>query len=160
MIDLAIAASVPTVVLRMKVIGRWTLWSLVAGSCLALALGCGKSEPSVVEVTGTVTHNGKAVPDLYLNFVPETGRPSWGMTDDNGHFKLNYTKEQDGAQVGTHQVWVQVRPRNPKEESNMAERIAKSPELGAILKKYGDRKTSTLRVEITSETRQIELKLD
>jgi hypothetical protein len=159
MTDLAIAASLPTVVLRMKIFGWWTWWSLLlAGSCFAI--GCGKSEPGVVEVTGIVTRNGKTVPDLYLNFVPETGRPSWGMTDDTGHFKLKYTKEQDGAQVGTHKVWVQVRPRNPKEEANMSERIAKSPELDAILKKYGDRKTSPLQVEITSETHQIELKLD
>jgi hypothetical protein len=140
----------------MKVAGWWCCAAAVS-SCLLI--GCNK-KTNVVEVTGKVTRNGKVVPNLYLNFVPDEGRPSWAMTDDNGDFKLNYDKERDGAQVGTHTVWVQVRGRSPKEEGELADRVKKSPDLQAILEKYGDAKKSNLRIEITPDTKTLEVKLD
>lgn len=128
-------------------------------SCAALvfALGCGG--PKVVKVSGTVSAGGKPIPSLTIHFVPETGRPSWGLTDENGRFTLEYDNKLQGALVGTHTVWVQWRPRSPQEEMNpkLANRPAES---AAIQAKYGTQGKSPLKVEITRAVEDLEIKLD
>ncbi|OAI40411.1 hypothetical protein AYO40_04790 [Planctomycetaceae bacterium SCGC AG-212-D15] len=126
-------------------------------SLMALVVGCGSQGPRVAEVTGTVTHEGKPVEKLFLNFVPENGRPSWGVTDEAGHYSLHYERDRSGAVVGTHKVWVQVRPASPKEESRPA---TLRPEMQQILSKYGKKETSPLRVEVNEDHQVIDLKLD
>src|SRR5262249_54770418 len=84
---------------------------------VATISGCGDGGPRVVPVTGTVTRNGKPVPNLFINFMPEAGRPSWGHSDEQGQFTLEYDRERKGAEVGKHKVFVKLRPAaNPKEE--------------------------------------------
>jgi hypothetical protein len=142
----------------MKAVRLLIGFALIAASGI-FAAGC-SSEPEVVEVTGTVTHNGKTVPGLELRFEPETGRPSWGLSDNKGRFKLWYEKDRDGAQVGMHTVWVKVHANSPKEESDVSARIKNTPGLAAILDKYGDRTKSPLKIPIKADTRDIEVKLD
>jgi hypothetical protein len=123
--------------------------------------GCGPGGPTVVPVTGVALRGGKPVANLYLNFVPETGRPSWGVTDEAGRFKLNYTDDQDGAVVGKHKISAQFKPATAEAEFQMmAGKLQKPPELADILAKYGSLETTTKTVEITAETREIELTLD
>lgn len=125
---------------------------------LAILSGCSDG-PKIVRVAGTVTHNGKPVPSLTIHFIPETGRPSWGLTDENGRFTLEYDNKIQGALVGTHSVWVQWRPRSPQEElnPNLANRPA---ELPAIEAKYGSQEKSPLKVEIVKAVEDLEIKLD
>src|SRR5206468_12563971 len=42
---------------------------------------------------------GAPVPHVHLDFMPAAGRPSWGVSDEEGKFKLNYDRERDGAEV-------------------------------------------------------------
>src|SRR6478735_7278677 len=72
----------------------------------SFSLGCSRGGPEVVPIEGTVTHNGEPVPSMRIYFVPTDGRPSWGDSDANGHFKLSYDPEHVGAKVGTHTIWV------------------------------------------------------
>lgn len=133
---------------------------LVASAFLLLA-GCGEAGPTIVPVTGVALYKGQPVANLHLDFFPETGRPSWAMTDANGHFKLNYTKEEDGAVVGKHKVCVQYRPSSVQAELDMlAGKLQKPAGLDEILTKYGNVETTTKTVEITPETREIQLTLD
>jgi len=127
-------------------------------ACLLVLAGCGGQK--VVPVKGTVTRDGKPVRNLFLNFVPDEGRPSWGMTDEEGRFTLKYDDKQDGAQVGMHTVRVQWRPRNPKEDPTLNPAARKPAELDAILAKYGQETTTPLRIEISAAKSEIELKLD
>jgi hypothetical protein len=142
----------------MKAIGRWTCFAMVVTSTL-VASGC-SSKTNLVEVTGTVTRNGKAVPNLTVHFVPETGRPSEALTNDKGEFKLKYDNEHDGASIGKHTVWVEVRARNPKEQLDMSVVIKQNPDLQPILDKYGDQKKSPLTIDIAANQPPVELKLD
>ena len=87
--------------------------------------GCGPRGPVVVRVTGTVTHQGKPVPNLVLNFKPEEGRPSWGITDAEGKYFLEYNRDRKGAVVGKHTVWVRFRPSSPSQE--MQKKRARRP---------------------------------
>lgn len=128
---------------------------------LTVVSGCGESGPTVIPVTGVALHQGQPVPNLFLNFVPESGRPSWGATDENGRFKLNYTTDQDGAVVGKHRVVVQFKPSSMEAELEMlAGKLKKPAALDEILNKYGNEGTSTKTVEITPQTRELELVLD
>lgn len=132
---------------------------------LALAamavFGCGRGGPRVVNVRGTVTRDGKPVEKLFLNFVPDNGRPSWGVTDAEGHYTLHYDRERGGALVGAHRVWVQVRPTSPADELALNRGTLKlHPETKQILAKYGNVATSPLVVEVTDEGQVIDLALD
>lgn len=122
----------------------------------SLALcGCDSGGPKIVPVSGTLTRNGKPVPNLEVYFMPTEGRNSVGMADDQGRFSLGYTASQDGALVGTHTVFVVFNP--PR---SGAERVATPADLKPILDKYGSKETSPLQVEIKRAVNNLEIKLD
>jgi hypothetical protein len=138
--------------------GRWPFLAFVF---LSLAAGCSSSGPHVVKVSGTVTRGGQPVNNLFLNFYPEHGRPSWGVTDADGHYTLTYLNAGDGAITGTHKIWVQVRPSSPKEEADLRNGTLKlHPEIQAILAKYGKLETTPLTREVKDDNQVIDLALD
>jgi len=59
---------------------------------------------NLVDVSGTVTLDGQPLPGARVLFRPKQGRPSAGITDDVGHYKLQYTAEKPGALPGEHSV--------------------------------------------------------
>ena len=124
-------------------------------------VGCGKSGDGtqVVPVTGTVTRDGKPVADLFLNFKPAIGRPSWGVSDANGRYELTFDAAQKGAAVGNHTVWV-TQPISGAEGMGPEDQPKTSPELPAILKKYGSEAITPLKVEVKAGGSAIDLKLD
>ena len=115
--------------------------------CVVVA-GCGGS--NVVPVSGTLTYKGKPVTNAFINFVPETGRPSMGETDQNGRFTLTYDPQTKGAQRGKHRVFVQhnaaadaTRPGAvPGEPARL------SPEMREFFDKYSGEKS---KVEVVIE---------
>jgi hypothetical protein len=130
--------------------------------CAAVVFaGCGQGGPRVVRVSGTVTRGGQPVPKLFLNFEPQKGRPSWGITDEAGRYSLHYDARQDGAVTGAHKVWVQVKASNPQEEADLRNgKIKLHPEVKSILQKYGQYETTPLRVEVKENNQVIDLPLD
>lgn len=119
---------------------------------LAVAvIGCGEGGRPVVPVRGTVTRNGQPVPNLFLNFMPEGGRPSWGQSNERGEFTLDYDPQRKGAEVGTHKVYVQFRASSPKEEMEFLSGKRKyHSDQKAIEAKYGKLETTPLTVEVKS----------
>jgi hypothetical protein len=114
-----------------------------------------------MKVTGTVTRGGKAVEKMEVNFWPESGRPSWGLTDIEGRYSLKYDEHRDGAVAGKHRVWVRVKPASPKEEADAANGlVTPHPQINSIIEKYGNRKTSPLTVEVKEDNQVIDLPLD
>lgn len=72
-----------------------------------LLTGCGGGgDPNVVEVEGTVTMDGKPLPKATVLFISGQGRPSGAITDDAGHYRLNYTADQAGARVGKNRIQI------------------------------------------------------
>jgi hypothetical protein len=125
---------------------------------LLLIAGCGESS-KMAEVSGTLTRNGNPVPYLTVHFVPFSGRSSWGLADEKGRFSLKQDNKIEGAVVGMHKVWVDWRPRSPQEE--MEPKNAKKPaELDKIKEKYGSESVSPLKIEITKDVNNLEIKLD
>jgi hypothetical protein len=134
---------------------RW----LTLTALMASLGGCG-SGPEIVPIEGTVTHNGEPVPNVRIYFVPD-GRPSWAVTDANGHFELSYDPEHRGAKVGTHTIWVQDESANidPTAAMSGGPRPKRSAAIGEIVEKYG-RDKSQLKVEVKKADRNFQLKLD
>ena len=132
----------------------WAVVLLLGGSA-----GCGNS--NIVQVTGTLTHKGKPVPNAVLTFEPAHGRQSWAETDEQGRFKIFYDRHQDGAVIGTHKLFIEYRPTTDAEgEAIMAgKQPPLSPEMKAFFNKYSPR-NSKHTVEITRETRELKLDLD
>jgi len=133
--------------------------ALVGALALAVA-GCDDG-PKVVKVSGTVTHQGKPVPNLALTFTPAAGRPSWGVTDEEGKYNLQYTTTREGAEVGTHKVTVEFAPANPQEEADLASGKKRlSADRQVIMRKYGKGGQSALEVEVSRSGGPIDIKLD
>jgi len=126
--------------------------SAVTIAVTVIVCGCGHGGPEVARVSGTVTYQGKPVPNLFLNFKPEAGRPSWGVTDAEGKYSLNYSRKRDGAVVGKHKVWAKFRPRSPSEEMQAT--------LPDALKKYGSEQTTPLEFEITTDGQVVDIALE
>lgn len=94
---------------------RWSLksgaWAKLAGAALlACVAGCGGSQPKTYPVTGTVTSQGKPLPDAIVTFVPEQGRHASGVTDAEGKFTLTTVQPGDGAMAGRYRVIVSEKP--------------------------------------------------
>lgn len=121
--------------------------------------GCSSSGPDIVEVAGRLTRGGKPVPNLTVTFHPDNGRPSWGKADADGNFSLSYDPERDGARVGMHTVFVTYKPGSMAEEIGQV-KVTHHADETAILEKYGDMTKSPLRIEITEEVDDLEIKLD
>ncbi len=129
--------------------------ALTAG--LAATSGCGKSGPyEVVEIGGTVTYEGRPVSGMGLIFTPEEGRPSLAITDQAGKFKLHYTQDESGAQVGKHQVVFEF-PPSPLDGS-MPEATEPTDDIKAIMETHGSA-DSPLSVEVTKSTEALKIEL-
>ncbi len=69
--------------------------------CVIICLAIGCSELKVAPVSGTVTLDGKPLGRASVLFQPEAGgRPSYGVTDESGRFRLAYSMREEGAEVG------------------------------------------------------------
>ena len=98
-----------------------------------------------------LSRDGKPVAHLFINFMPEGGRPSWGQSNENGEFTLNYDPQRQGAEVGTHKVFVRFRPSSPQEELDVLSGKKKfHGDQKAIEAKYGKLETTPLTVEVKS----------
>jgi hypothetical protein len=134
--------------------GRLLPLTILGG--LLVAAGC-SGGPKIVKVSGIATHKGVPVPSLRINFQPEKGRPSWGDTDANGRFTLEYDADNKGAIVGTHVVSAAHQPGSPDEEMGL---VKPHPAVKAVTAKYSDMWKSPLKVEITGPIENLELKFD
>jgi hypothetical protein len=68
--------------------------------------GCsGSDAPPTALVQGTVTMNGKPLPNIGVVFFPTGAGPlASGNTNDQGQFELTTVKPKDGAVIGQHRV--------------------------------------------------------
>ncbi|MFO1005449.1 MAG: hypothetical protein U0929_05810 [Planctomycetaceae bacterium] len=67
--------------------------------------GCGRSDlPQIGLVDGRVTMGEQPLAGLIVTFKPEKGRPAMGITDQDGHFDLEYTYGVKGTKVGANTV--------------------------------------------------------
>lgn len=121
----------------------------VAMLCLCCT-GCGEGTPSdtpdLGRVSGIVTLDGNPLANVTVTFEPETGKPSFGGTDESGHYELVYSKSEQGAKIGQHTVRVTTPTEGPED-------AGKDP----IPAKYNTK--STLKKEVKAGTNEVNLEL-
>ncbi|WP_339735616.1 hypothetical protein [uncultured Gimesia sp.] len=126
--------------------------------CLLSAVflsGCGGGEdlPTLYQMKGTVTHNGKPLTGIILVFTPLSGgRPSYGNVDENGKFSMAFTNDAAGVAAGQNIVTLMQPNPNP-------DTPPLTPEMRALFDKYGEGKSS-LNVTVDGDKNDFELKLD
>src|SRR2546423_12618151 len=74
-----------------------------------MILGCGPRFIVNETVEGTLKMEGKPVPNVRVEFLPQMGAehsapPSGGYTDSNGYYKLTCNNGKPGAVVAKHKV--------------------------------------------------------
>ena len=109
-------------------------------------VGCNFSSgdlPEIGQVFGTVTLDGKPLPNVEVMFYPQDGgRMSIGVTDANGQYELEYMRGAKiiyGAKVGEHNVSLLAAQDDDSDE----------PTAAAIPKQYRGSK-SELRATVQS----------
>lgn len=73
-----------------------------------IATGCAPSGPQLGRVEGEVLLDGKPLADVVVEFQPQqAGSPSIGVTDEDGKFQLQFTRDRWGALLGEHTVKIE-----------------------------------------------------
>lgn len=78
----------------------------LVGALTLFCVGCGGD---MGRVSGTITLDGKPLPNAIVTFYPQGGdggRASAGRTDDQGQYELTYSRSEKGAKVGEHLVTI------------------------------------------------------
>lgn len=79
---------------------------VLVAALMLFCVGCGGD---MGRVSGTITLDGKPLPDAIITFYPqggEGGRASAGRTDAEGNYELTYSRSEKGAKVGEHLVTI------------------------------------------------------
>jgi hypothetical protein len=126
----------------------------VCGLCLAFC-GCGSKpsgQPDVYPVCGTLIVAGRPAVNAVVTLIPENTSSSFhyqphAIVDKDGSFRLSTFVTHDGAPAGKYVVTV-VWPGPPINEDQ------DGPD--QLRGRYSDPKRPAARVQITSETRQLE----
>lgn len=102
-------------VIRLKrLVARTAVFSLVL--FLAFA-GCGgRNSPSLADVSGTIQMDGKPLADASVTFIPASGRPSTGTTDNRGYYTMTYSEQADGVVPGSCRVMISTAKRGRENE--------------------------------------------
>jgi hypothetical protein len=67
--------------------------------------GCGGGDrPPLGKVTGDVTIDGQPLKGVIVAFMPAEGRPATALTDDQGHYSLEYVDGVQGCKIGPNTV--------------------------------------------------------
>lgn len=106
--------------------------------CSTWLTGCGSSD--LTEVHGTVTYQGKPLPEGRIGFFPDEGRPAYGEIV-GGRFELTSYEPGDGAPAGKHRVIVQADKATDPDD-------AFSDRIPLIPVRYFDPETTELTAEV------------
>jgi hypothetical protein len=129
--------------------------ALLLAALLGVA-GCGNG---LVSASGRLTYKGKPVPSTVVYFLPEDGsRRSTGLTDDDGHFSLRFSRDLSGVKIGKHTVYLRY-DVSAEEETHQIPPKA-SAQIRSVITRYGDPKTSPLHYAVTHSGQVFEITLE
>ncbi len=98
---------------------------LLALLLLLFSGGCGNKDLGAV--TGTITLDDQPLADAFVEFTPtgEGGSPSYGKTDANGKYEMEFSRDQSGAWIGANSVRITTEDVQDVdgEEVNVAEKV-------------------------------------
>lgn len=124
-------------------------WTLLVSLLALAAVGCGQNPYETNSVTGVVTLDGAPLPGARVTFFPAGGRPSYGITDENGRYELTYIRDIMGAEAGRHAVSITTEADTLPNGQMPPERIPR---------RYNA--ASTLTAEVTEGANEIDFELE
>jgi hypothetical protein len=138
----------------------WCFWAIVAvvGACIA---GCGhQTGPTAgvktYPVTGTVTYQGKPLPEATVMFRSTDGQyTASGRTDLEGKYRLTTASPGDGAPAGEYRVAIIAIEAPPADE----EEKPGPPPKSLIPTKYNQPETSGLTAVVAEKENVIDFNL-
>lgn len=132
-------------------------FALIALGIAAVGLpGCGGYDRKTAVVRGSVTYNGKAVPNGTISFIPADGRSATGEIQPDGSYTLTTYRKGDGAILGQHKVVIVAM-------EDMSNRLpeARNPLPPSIIPvRYTSLATSELRADVKDQENTIDFKLE
>ncbi len=89
-------------------------WVIAATWGVSVFSGCFNSGPALSEVHGKVMSAGKPVAGVSVEYQPLDSKTasSVGYTDQDGNFRLRFTRDRYGAAPGQHQVKLYIDPES------------------------------------------------
>jgi len=84
--------------------GMRVVTPVVLFASLAGCFGGGAERPELGYVSGTVTMNSEPVKNINVILKPTEGRAAMGVTDDDGHYEVEYTVDEKGTKIGPNVV--------------------------------------------------------
>lgn len=110
----------------------------------------------VVPAGGVVTLDGKPLPKAVVIFMPKSGPPPQGETDENGRYKLNYGR--DGAPPGEYTVAVSYMVNAEGKPQGLSSSLMPPPGMETarqrLPREYSDPGRSKLRATVPPEGSQ------
>jgi hypothetical protein len=122
-----------------------TLFTIIAPTFL----GCGPDRPALGRVEGVVTLDKKPLAGATVSFKPQTGKGSFGITNQDGHYELFYIRDIKGAIVGSHTIRITTTTENSPKELIPRRYNVRSELEGEV--KAGK---NTLNFELSSESKK------
>jgi hypothetical protein len=73
---------------------------------LLVYAGCDAGDPNLGTVTGKITLDGEPLADALVEFVPTggAGSVSYGRTDANGEYEMEFARDTVGASIGENEI--------------------------------------------------------
>jgi len=109
------------------------------------------------QVDGTIILDGEPLANATIEFQPsgkDSGGPSFGETDPNGHYELMYTYDHKGALPGEHVVRITTGREVEDERGKIVvieERLPAKYNVKSVLRVTVERGTNTIDFDLTSE---------
>jgi hypothetical protein len=131
----------------------WTASGFLGCSLFVVGLaltGCGGANMKIAPVSGKVTLDGAPLKAASVTFQPKDGgRPSFGVTNDQGRYTLEYSLTELGAAVGT--CTVRITTQNQGDDSGA------KPTKEVVPKRY--LKEAPIEVQVESKSNTIDIAL-
>lgn len=125
-------------------VGKLLILSLLTG-----LVGCGDGRPTRVPVSGKVTIDGKPLKVGSVKFFPaEGGRQAGAGLSEEGRYSVVMYEKNDGLPVGEYNVTI-----------TSTEPVSDTKIRWLIPKRFSERKTSKLKIEISEETDSLDFDL-
>jgi hypothetical protein len=118
---------------------------------LLMVVGSGCGDMKVAPVRGVVTLDGKPLSRASVTFQPEAGgRPSFGVSDENGNYRLGYSMNEEGAEIGNCKVRITTALEQGEEGSKRAAEKVPAKYFKEPLVVAVEPKSNTINLELTS----------
>jgi hypothetical protein len=114
--------------------------------------GCDHGKTGVAPVSGTVTLDDAPHKAASVTFLPKDGgRPSFGVTDEQGQYVLEYSLEEAGAEVGACVVKISTASQDDGSGGKASKELVPKRYRTTPIEVQVEPKSNTIDIALTSK---------